>query len=588
MAAECPASHGGASALLESAPMPTAPSSLAPPWRRRRDPTAPAAPAYEFKPHERAAMPGSPATPEHPTGRRVAYFLVAILVGLTGGFGNALIAANLVNVQGTLGLYSDEAAWLATAYLMTNVCMNMLLIKFRQQFGLNVFIRIFLGAYVLLTLGHLFVHSFASAIAVRAASGVSAGVLSSLSLFYFIQALPARWRMKAIVLGVGVPQLATPMARLFSSDLLEFGGWRSLYYFELGLAMLSLAAVALFRLPPSERIKVFEKLDLVTFALFAPGMALLCAVLGQGRIVWWTEVPWLGWALCGAIALLSVAMVIEHNRANPLLNTRWLGSGDIVRFALVATLMRLLLSEQSFGVVGLLTALGVNNDQLVGLFTWVTLATLAGIVVSALTIDPQKLGTPIVVALVCIAVGSFLDTRATSLYRPQNFFLSQSLLGFAAALFVGPALLFGLTQALRKGPSHLVSFSALFGITQSLGGLAGSALLGTFQVMREKFHSHELVQSISLVDPLVATRVQSGAGAYGRVLGDTALRQAEGGALLAQQVTREANVLAFNDVFLVVGVFACVAVLWLSFLVVRSRRRAAAAAAPAPAAAPSR
>lgn len=552
------------------------------PWRFRPAADAgPAAPAYEFKPHERAMMPGSPATPEHPRNRRIAYFLVAVLVGLTGGFGNALISSNLVNVQGALGLYSDETAWLSTAYLMTNICMNMLLIKFRQQFGLNLFIRIFLGGYVALTLGHLFVHSFASAIAVRAASGVSAGVLSSLSLFYFIQALPARWRLKAIVLGVGVPQLATPMSRLFSSNLLEFGGWRTLYYFELGLALLCLAAVALFRLPPSERIRVFEKLDLVTFALFAPGMALLCAVLGQGRIVWWTEVPWLGWALCGAIALLSAALVIEHNRANPLLNTRWLGSGDIVRFALVATLLRLLLSEQTFGVVGLLTALGVNNDQLGGLFAWVTLATVAGIATSALTINPLRLGTPVVVALGCIALGSFLDTRATSLYRPQDFMLSQSLLGFATALFVGPALLFGLTQALKKGPSHLVSFSSLFSITQSLGGLAGSALLGTFQVVREKFHSHELVQSMTLVDPQVAARVQSSAAAYGRVVGDTVLRQAQGGTLLGQTVTREANVLAFNDVFLVVGAFACITLLWVAGLVVRSRRREAATAATA-------
>lgn len=553
-------------------------------WRSR----APAAqqPAYEFKPHERAAMPGSPATPEHPLARRIAYFFVAVLVGLTGGFGNALISANLVNVQGTLGLYSDQAAWLATAYLMTNICMNMLLIKFRQQFGLNHFIRIFLFAYVLLTLGHLFVHSFASAIAVRAASGVCAGVLSSLSLFYFIQALPARWRLKAIVLGVGVPQLATPLARLFSSDLLEFGGWRTLYYFELGLAMLSLAAIALFRLPPSERIKVFEKLDLVTFALFAPGMALLCAVLGQGRIVWWTEVAWLGWALCGAIALLTAALAIEHNRANPLLNTRWLGSGDIVRFALVATLLRLLLSEQTFGAVGLLTVLGINNDQLVGLFIWVALATFAGVVVSVLTIDPQRLGPPIVVALVCIALGSFLDTRANNLYRPQNFIVSQSLLGFAAALFMGPALLFGLTQALKKGPSHIVSFSALFGITQSLGGLAGSALLGSFQVVREKFHSHELVQSLTLADPQVAARMQSSAAAYGRVVGDAVLRQAQGGALLSQQVTREANVLAFNDVFLVTGAFACLTVLWVTFLMVRSRRRQAASAAASTATGP--
>jgi len=32
----------------------------------------------------------------------------------------------------------------------------------------------------------------------------------------------------------------------------------------------------------------------------------------------------------------------------------------------------------------------------------------------------------------------------------------------------------------------------------------GSALLGTFQVFREKIHSHELVQSIVVSDPLVA------------------------------------------------------------------------------------
>ncbi len=219
----------------------------APRWRFRRT-GAPVPDTYQFPPHERAAMPGSPATPAHPTARRVAYFATGILLGLTGGFGNALIAANLPNIQGTLGLYSDEAAWLGTAYLMTNVCMNLLLIKFRQQFGLNLFIRLFLGAYVLLTLAHLFVHGFGTAVAVRAASGVVAGVLSSLTLFYFIQAMPARWRLKGIVLGVGVPQLATPLARLFSSDLLEFGGWRTLYLFELGLALLSLAAVALLRL----------------------------------------------------------------------------------------------------------------------------------------------------------------------------------------------------------------------------------------------------------------------------------------------------------------------------------------------------
>ena len=56
-----------------------------------------------------------------------------------------------------------------------------------------------------------------------------------------------------------------------------------------------------------------------------------------------------------------------------------------------------------------------------------------------------------------------------------------------------------------------------------------------------------------MTDPQVAQRVQQLGGAYGRVLTDPALRQAQGASLLSQQVTREANILAFNDVFLLIA-----------------------------------
>jgi len=41
------------------------------------------------------------------------------VIGITGGLGNALITVNLNFAQGTLGLYSDESAWLTAAYFMT-------------------------------------------------------------------------------------------------------------------------------------------------------------------------------------------------------------------------------------------------------------------------------------------------------------------------------------------------------------------------------------------------------------------------------------------------------------------------------------
>lgn len=524
---------------------------------------AAAQPEYIFQPSERPMMPGSPATPAHPLRRRFAYFGIGAFVGVTGGLGNALVSANIQNIQGSLGLYSDQAAWLTTVYLMTNVSMSLLLVKFRQQFGLVTFARIFLPAYVLLTAAHLFVHRYETALVVRAMSGIAASALSTLALLYIIQSLPPAWRLKGIVLGIGIPQLATPLARIFSSDLLERGQWTMLYVFELGMAMISLALIFLLRLPPSEKMKAFEKLDFLTFALYAPGVALLCAVLGQGRILWWTAVPWLGWAICGSIILLAAAIIVEHNRANPLLNTRWMASSDILRFATVAISVRILLSEQSYGAFALMTTIGLNNDQLVTLALVMTGATLAGIAASALTINPANLGRPLFWSVALIAVGAFMDAGSSNLTRPINLYFSQALIAFAAVFFMGPTLLLGILRALAKGPNHIVSFSALFSITQSLGGLAGTAFLGTFQIVREKFHSHAIVQSLTLADPQVAARIQTLGGAYGKVLGDPTLRAAEGAALLSQQVTREANILAFNDIFLLVGCLAIVALLWI-------------------------
>ena len=91
----------------------------------------------QWQPHERPRLPGSPSTPLHSWRLRVAYALVGLLVSLTGGLGNALVTANLLNLQGALGAYAAEMAWLPAAYVMTNVSMNLLLVKFRQQFGLR-------------------------------------------------------------------------------------------------------------------------------------------------------------------------------------------------------------------------------------------------------------------------------------------------------------------------------------------------------------------------------------------------------------------------------------------------------------------
>ncbi len=528
---------------------------------------------WQFAEHERPVLPGSPGSPLHPRHRQIAYALIGILLGLTVGFGNALISANTYTLQGALGLDPAEIAWLPTVYVMTNVSINLLMIKFRAQFGLRPFAMIFLILYVLITLAHLFVHGFATAIAVRAISGMAGAALSSLCLYYVMQSLPAKWRLKAVVLGIGIPQCATPLARLFSPDLLAMSQWRTLYLFELGLALLSLAAVAALRLPPTTRSKAFEPLDFLTFVLFAGSTALFAAVLGLGRIVWWTNAPWIGWALIVAIPMFAAAIVVEHHRANPLLNTRWLGSADIVRFTIVIVMARIVLSEQTYASVGLLTVLGQNNDQLVPFFLIIFVASVAGVIASAVTLDVERLGHPIMLAIGLVAVAAWFDSYATSLTRAPQMYATQAIIGFSATFFLGPALLFGMTRALKEGAGHIISFIALFGIINSLGGLGGTALLGSYQVIREKANSAALVQQISPTDPIVAQRIAAGGAAVSRVIVDPTLRNAEGAAILSQTTTREANVLAYDDVFRLIAVLAGGTFGYLLFLLARRTRR---------------
>ena len=310
-------------------------------------------------------------------------------------------------------------------------------------------------------------------------------------------------------------------------------------------------------------------------------MALFAAVLGLGRIVWWTNAAWIGWSLIAAIPMLAAALVIEHGRANPLLNTRWLASADILRFAIVTITARIVLSEQSYGAIGLLTLLGQTNDQLVTFFVLMFLASAAGVVASAVMLNVEKLAHPVMLAVALVAVAAWIDSHSTSLTRAPELYPTQMLIAFAGTFFLGPSLLFGMTRALQAGSGHIISFVALFGIINSIGTLGGTALLGTYQIAREQENSAAIVQNLDASDPIVAARLQSGAAGVGRVVGDPALRSAEGAALLAQTARREANVLAYNDVFRLIAVLAALVTGYLAFLLGRRAWRAHRGLVPA-------
>ena len=253
---------------------------------------------------------------------------------------------------------------------------------------------------------------------------------------------------------------------------------------------------------------------------------------------------------------LALAILIEMHRRRPLLQIGWLASRDIIRFAAVALLVRLALTEQTYGSVGLLTSGGLTSDQLHILFGFVALAMVLGMIAACLTLSQERLRLLVAVAALVIAAGALIDSGATNVTRPPELYLSQALIGFGTTLFIGPALVFGFSRVLAKGPSHLVSFIVLFSITQNVGGLAGSALLGSYQVIQSRAHAASLAEHLLGADPQVLDRIQSGAEVVAGTIVDPTLRGAQGAALLGQNLTAEANILGYNDVFRLVAILA--------------------------------
>ncbi|MCL6653622.1 MFS transporter [Agrobacterium rubi] len=513
-------------------------------------------------------VPETPATPAPPPEKSFSAKLLYIFAGLcffvTQGMGMHIVMANIYQLQGEFSATVAEVAWLSAAYMAPYATFSIALFKIRQQYGLRPFAEISIICFVLASCLNLFVTDLHSAIVVRFVSGMAAAPLSSLGFLYILEAFPVQ---RKLTLGLSIALtgtlLSSPLARILSPDLLQIDGWQALYSMEVGLSLAVLPIIYLLPLTPPPRAKVIERIDILSYLLFAGGLGCLAVFLTLGRFYWWFETWWLGVLLACSVALLTIMTIIELPRKNPMLDLRWIFSKTNLHLIAILLIYRAVSSEQSSTAVGLYQQLGILNEQTMGLYALIILATVLGGALCAVLMLTKYVDTAHVIALTLIALGAYMDSTSTNLVRPEQMYLSQAMIAFGAAMFLPPVMAKGFGAALAKGPPYLVNFITIFLFTQITGSMLTTGILGSFVTLREKFHSNILVESILLQNPQVAQRVSQLSAGYSHVITDTALLKAEGLSLLGAQVTREAYILAYNDTFLLISVCAAAALVML-------------------------
>lgn len=517
----------------------------------------------DWTPEEKPTLPGSPPNIAHSYPKRLVYFTIGIFVAICGGLSNGFISANLPQIQGEYGLTPSQVVWLPAVFVIGNLSSNLLLFKARQQYGLRWFTELFLLAYMVLMFIHIFVQNYPMVLLVRGVSGFVGAPLSSLGMYYVMQAFTNKYRIQSLFIGFGVSQLAMPLAWLLSPHLVNVNDWSRLYTFEFGLAVCCYAMVVAVKLPRTLLIEAFEKKDIITFMLLTPGIALLCGVMVQGTILWWTNSVTLAYMLIGAWAFLLLGFGFEHYRKNPLIMTRWLGSWGLIRFIIGGSLLRMIMSEQSFAVSNFLKLQGVMAEQLVGFYTVVFFGILSGTIASAVTFSREHMILPLIVAVILVfAAGMYDANMLTSDVKPENFYISQFVVAFASALFMGSLLLIGFGLMMKQSANHIVTFIILFGATQSFGGLGGSAFYSTLQQQRTQYHKQAILQQMDTTDATVTQRLKQYQGGFKTTLNDATLVEQQAQQSLNQIVTREAQIKAYGDVITANNYLALFLLVW--------------------------
>jgi len=130
------------------------------------------------------------------------------------------------------------------------------------------------------------------------------------------------------------------------------------------------------------------------------------------------------------------------------------------------------------------------------------------------------------------------------------------LTGSGQALFAVATMRYAVFGAnIQDGPSHGIAFN----IARTFGLVGGLALITHAVVEREKFHSAMLAESITKLDPATAERLAAMTRALDPWLPDAAGAQRGAFAGVAQEVTRQAFSLAYQDAFFITAVVLTVA-----------------------------
>jgi MFS transporter, DHA2 family, multidrug resistance protein len=499
-----------------------------------------------------------------------AAMLATILEVLDVTIGNVA----LPHMQASFSASVDEVTWVLTSYLVSNGIVVPLTGWLSTLFGRK---RFFMTSTVLFTLSSMLcgiAWNLQSMVAFRILQGVGGAAMIPMSQAVLMEAFPpAQHGLAMAVWGMGL--MAAPiLGPALGGWITDNYSWRWIYYVNLPFGIVALLLQWFFIPESRHAARKIERIDYFGLALVVVTIGALQIVLDRGERADWFAATWVWISLAMSMSAFVTLIWWELRYQHPVIDLSLFRHRAFAAASAMSTLL-------TFSLYGSLVTWPLYLQQVMGYP-----ALQAG-----LAMAPRGLATMAAMFVVGQVYGK-IDTRfillsgfllvALGSYQMAHFTVESSFW-----TMVKPSLVHGLgmgftfvplsAAALSSVPPERIgNASGLYNLMRNTGASVGIAVAGTFIVRRSQLHQAILGEHVNPLNPLAQLAFQ-GAAALAASRGAppvTAEQQAT--AMIYGLVQRQAAVLAFSDVFLIL---TFVTVAMIPFLTVLGRTRQGAAAA---------
>jgi len=486
---------------------------------------------------------------------------IAVMGGLIGAFMAILdiqiTNASLKDIQGALSATLSESSWISTSYLVA----EMIAIPLSGWLSRGLSVRRYLlwttGAFIVASVLCSFSWNLTSMIVFRALQGFTGGALIPMAFSLIVSLLPLHKRATGMALFGLCATFAPAIGPTLGGWLTEQLSWHYIFYLNVppGLLVMAMLAHGLDRKPVDW--EVIKRVDLVGILTMAVGLGLLEVVLEEGN-----REDWFGSSFIVRLTVISVVALVffvisQLLRRHPLVNLRLLHSP---RFAL-ACFAYLVLGMALMGSIYVLPLYmaqihNYNALEIGEVLMWMGLPQLLVLpLVPKLThkIDPRYL---VSFGFLVFAISCFMNVNMSADYAGPQLIQSLIVRALGQPFIMVPL---SLVATASLAPEEIPSSSTLLNVLRNLGGAFGIAIIATLIDNDTRIHASQIgstlaatsIEGQSYLLQLAQTMMAQGS--------DPALAQQQARAMLSNTINREAAIMAYNQVFYVMGIFLLIA-----------------------------